>query len=349
MLGEARVPILSPCKATSAGTCRGFAKWRTPEAAHLILSVHLLQEAIHLEGTQNIMAQNSSPDPRDRFPRPPFPQQKVSAPGSDRELNPPADHGETSYTGHNRLQGKAALITGADSGIGRAVALLFAKEGADILFTCLPEEQADADKTVKLVEQAGRRAIAMPGDIRQKSFCQQLVDRTVKEFGKLDILVNNAAFQRTHEKLSEISEEEFDTTFRTNVYGTFFMTQAALPKMKPGGSIINTVSIEAFDPKSLLVAYAATKSALVSMTKSIAKLAMEQGVRVNGVAPGPVWTPLIPSTMPEEQVKKFGESTVFGRPAQPVEEAVLYVFLASDDASYVTGEIYGATGGKMPI
>ncbi len=294
------------------------------------------------------MANSNSPDPRERFPKPPFPDQQQPAPGSDRQLNPPADHGETSYTGHNRLQGKAALISGGDSGIGRSVALLFAKEGADILFTCLPEEQADADKTVKLVEGTGRRAIALPGDIRQKSFCQQLVDRTVKEFGKLDILVNNAAFQRTQKKLEDISEEEFDTTYRTNVYGTFFLTQAALPKMKPGGCIINTCSIEAFMPAETLVPYASTKSALVSLTKSIAKLAMEQGVRVNGVAPGPVWTPLIPSTMPAEKVKTFGENTVFKRPAQPVEEAVIYVFLASDDASYVTGEIYGATGGRMP-
>ena len=191
-------------------------------------------------------------DPRTRFPQPPFPQDQQDAPGEDA-LTPPADHGQTSYTGHGRLEGRAALITGADSGIGRAVALCFAKEGADILFTCLPEEQADADETVRLVEAVGRKAVAMPGDIRKKDFCKQLVEATVKEFGRLDILVNNAAFQRTHKKLDEIPEDEFDATFRTNVYGTFFMTQAALPHMKPGGSVINTCSIQAYEPSKELV------------------------------------------------------------------------------------------------
>ena len=242
-----------------------------------------------------------------------------------------------------------ALITGADSGIGRAVAICFAKEGADVAFTCLPEEQRDADLTAEAVESVGRRAIVWPGDIRQKSFCQALIEKTYKEFGRLDILVNNAAFQRTYESLEDIPEDEFDATYRTNVYGTFFLTQAALPKMKPGGVVLNTCSIEAYEPKDQLAPYASTKAALVSLTKSLSKLCMKHGVRVNGVAPGPVWTPLIPSTMPAEQVKQFGKSSAFGRPAQPVEEAAIYVFLASDDASYVTGEIYGATGGKMPL
>lgn len=289
-------------------------------------------------------------DPRSRFPKPPFENQKqVPAPGSEEDLNPKADHGETSYQGHGRLQDRAALISGADSGIGRAVALCFAKEGADILFTYLKEEQKNADQTVKLIEATGRRAIAIPGDIRQKSFCKELVDRTVSEFGRLDILVNNAAFQRTYEKLEDIPEDEFDTTFRTNVYGAFFLTQAALPKMKPGGVILNTCSIETFTPAEQLGPYAATKAALASLTKSFSKMAMKRGVRVNGVAPGPVWTPLIPSTMPLEKVKTFGQNTVFERPAQPVEQAAIYVFLASDDASYVTGEVYGATGGRRPI
>ncbi|MGI8772930.1 MAG: SDR family NAD(P)-dependent oxidoreductase [Acidobacteriaceae bacterium] len=235
------------------------------------------------------MASSGSPpppqDPRDRFSKPPFPAQQQAVPGSARDLEPQADHGETSYNGCGRLNGRAALITGGDSGIGRAVAVCFAKEGADILFTCLPEEQADADKTVKLVERTGRRAVAVPGDIREKSFCKQLVDRTVSEFGGLDILVNNAAFQRTYEKLEDISEDEFDTTYRTNVYATFFLTQAALPKMKPGGVILNTCSIEAYDPKGMLAPYASTKAALVSLTKSFSMLCMKNGVRVNGVAP----------------------------------------------------------------
>lgn len=289
-------------------------------------------------------------DPRSRFAKPPFENQKqVPAPGSEEDLNPKADHGETSYQAHGRLQDRAALISGADSGIGRAVALCFAKEGANILFTYLKEEQKNADQTIRLIEATGRRAIAIPGDIRQKSFCKELVDRTVSEFGRLDILVNNAAFQRTYEKLEDIPEDEFDTTFRTNVYGAFFLTQAALPKMKPGGVILNTCSIETFTPAEQLGPYAATKAALASLTKSFSKMAMKRGVRVNGVAPGPVWTPLIPSTMPLEKVKTFGQNTVFERPAQPVEQAAIYVFLASDDASYVTGEIYGATGGRRPI
>jgi NAD(P)-dependent dehydrogenase (short-subunit alcohol dehydrogenase family) len=287
-------------------------------------------------------------DPRERFAKPPFPPQQQPAPGSSEALNPPADYGDKTYTGHSRLQGRAALITGADSGIGRAVALCFAKEGADILFAHLPEEQADAERTVKLVQGAGRRVVAVSGDIRQKSFCQSLVERTQREFGRIDIVVNNAAFQRTYEKLEDIPEDEFDTTFRTNVYGTFFLTQAALPTMKPGGVILNTVSIESFTPAESLAPYASTKAALASLTKSFSKLAMKNGVRVNGVAPGPVWTPLIPSTMPAEKVKSFGENTAFKRPAMPVEQAVVFVFLASDDASYVTGEIYGATGGRMP-
>ncbi len=291
-------------------------------------------------------------DPRERFPKPPFPQGKQEGSGSSQELDPPADYGETSYRGHNRLAGRAAIITGADSGIGRAVALCFAKEGADILFAYLESdgaEQQDADETVRLIESSGRKAIAMPGDIREKSFCTSLIERAMDEFGRVDIVVNNAAFQRTYKELADIPEEEFDRTYRTNVYGTFFLTQAALPQMKPGGVILNTCSIEAFEPKDELAPYASTKAALVSLTKSFSKLCMKRGVRVNGVAPGPVWTPLIPATMPVDEVKSFGESTLLKRPAQPVEQAAVFVFLASDDASYVTGEIYGATGGKTPF
>jgi len=288
-------------------------------------------------------------DPRERFSSPPFPQTKQTPPGSSNKLNPQADYGETSYTGHGKLRGRVALITGADSGIGRAVALCFAKEGADVLFSCLPEEQEDANETVRLVEGAGRKAILITGDIREKSFCQKLVEGTMKAFGRLDVLVNNAAFQRTYESLEDIPEDEFDATFRTNVYATFFLTQAAMPKMKPGGVILNTCSIEAFQPAESLTAYASTKAALVSLTKSFSKLAIKSGIRVNGVAPGPVWTPLIPATMPEEKVKTFGSNTAFERPAMPVEQAAIFVFLASDDASYVTGEVYGATGGRSPF
>jgi NAD(P)-dependent dehydrogenase (short-subunit alcohol dehydrogenase family) len=216
-------------------------------------------------------------DPRERFAKPPFPQEKQTGSGSAAELNPPADYGESTYKGHDRLTGRAALITGADSGIGRAVALCFAKEGADIVFSFLEGdryEQSDADETVRLIEAAGRRAIAIPGDIRQKSFCLDLVKRTIDGFGRLDILVNNAAFQRTYENLAD-PEEEFDRTYRTNVYGTFFLTQAALPEMKPGGVVLNSCSIEAFEPKDQLAPYASTKAALVSLTKSFSKLCIK--------------------------------------------------------------------------
>jgi len=288
-------------------------------------------------------------DPRDRFVKPPFPPQQQSPPGKAHEMNPPSDHGEESYVGHSRLKGRAALLTGADSGIGRAVALCFAKEGADVLFTYLPDEQRDADRTVELLKSTDQRAVSIAGDVRQRAFCHQLVERAFKEFGRLDVVVNNAAFQRTYEKLDDVPEDELDAAFRTNVFGTFFLSQAALPRLKPGGVILNTCSIQAFEPSESLIPYAATKAALVNMTKSIAKHAMQYGVRVNGVAPGPVWTPLIPSTMASEKVKVFGQETVFHRPAQPVEQAAIFVFLASDDASYITGEIYGATGGRTPF
>jgi NAD(P)-dependent dehydrogenase (short-subunit alcohol dehydrogenase family) len=291
-------------------------------------------------------------DPRERYAKPPFPQEKQSGSGSAEKLNPAADYGEDSFTGHGRLTGRVALITGADSGIGRAVALCFAKEGADILFSYLegdPDERTDAEETLRLVKRTGRKALALPGDVRKKTFCVELVRRTIEEYGRLDILVNNAAFQRTYDTLTDVPEDEFDRTYRTNVYGTFFLTQAALAEMKPGGVILNSCSIESYEPKDQLAPYASTKAALVSLTKSFSKDCIKRGIRVNGVAPGPVWTPLIPATMPQEQITNFGKSSLFERPAQPVEQAAVYVFLASDDASYVTGEIYGATGGKMPV
>lgn len=290
-----------------------------------------------------------SPDPRKAGPRPPFPQKKISWPGSDREMNPPADHGESSYTGHGRLKDQVAIITGGDSGIGRAIAIAFAKEGADLVLNYLPEEEADAQETERHVRAAGRKTVRTAGDIGDPATSKKLVETAQKEFGRLDIVVNNAGFQMVREDIAEVSPEEVDRTFRTNMFGTFFLCQAALPVLKPGASIINSCSIEAYTPEPGLLAYAATKAALVNFTKNLSKLAAEKGVRVNGVAPGPVWTPLIPSTMPEDKPKNFGKNTVFGRPAQPIELARLYVFLASNDASYVSGEIYGATGGRMPV
>ena len=282
-------------------------------------------------------------------PVPPFKEQEqIAPPGPEEQMNPRADHGEESYKGHGFLEGRSAIITGADSGIGRAVAIAFAREGANVCISYLDEE-SDARETERLVRDAGRKALRIGGDIRDEEHCKSIIDRAKAGFGEIDILVNNAAFQSTHSDPTDFSTEEFERTFKTNVFATFFLCKAVLPHMKPGSNIINTVSIQSFDPDGQLLAYASTKSALAGFTRSLARTAIERGVRVNAVAPGPVWTPLIPSTMPAEKVKKFGESTVFKRPAQPAELAPIYVFLASAQASYVTGEIYGATGGQTPL
>jgi NAD(P)-dependent dehydrogenase (short-subunit alcohol dehydrogenase family) len=287
-------------------------------------------------------------DPKTQGPRPEYPQRKIEPPGSDAELTPRADHGEESYRGLDRLRDRVALITGGDSGIGRAVAIAFAREGADVLLSYLPEEQPDADETRRWVEQAGRTAVGLPGDIRDERQCSATVDAAFRRFGRLDILVNNAAFQMTHDRIEDFSTEEFDRTFRTNVYATFWLCREALPRMQAGGVILNTASIQAFVPKASLLPYAATKAAIVNMTKALSQLAMQRSVRVNAVAPGPVWTPLIPSTLPEPEIRRFGQNTAFERAAQPVEIAPLYVFLASNEARFVTGEVYGATGGRTP-
>jgi NAD(P)-dependent dehydrogenase (short-subunit alcohol dehydrogenase family) len=286
--------------------------------------------------------------PKEGAPTPEYPQAKIDYPGSDADLTPQADHGETSYRGLGRLVDRVALITGGDSGIGRAIAIAFAREGADVAISYLPEEQRDAEETAKWVTNAGRRALTLPGDIRDERHCEQLVARAFDELGGLDILINNAAFQTTHDAIEEFTTDEFDRTFKTNVYAMFWLCRAAVPRMPPGAVIINTASIQAYDPSANLLAYAATKGAIVNFTKSLSQLAMKRGIRVNSVAPGPVWTPLIPSTMPAEKVKTFGRDTLFERPAQPVELAPLYVFLASNESRFVTGEVYGATGGQTP-
>jgi len=290
----------------------------------------------------------STKDPRKLYPQPPYSGKQQAPPGNEEEMGLRADHGESSYQGSGRLEGRHALITGADSGIGRAVALAFAREGADVAISYLSEEK-DARETERLVTEAGRKAILLPGDIGRPAESKAVAQKAIDGFGHIDILVNNAAFQRTYEKFEDIPEEEFEETYRINVFAMFRLCKALLPQMEEGGSIINTGSIQSFDPSSNLIAYASTKAAIVSFTRSLASLAIKKGVRVNAVAPGPVWTPLIPSTMPKEKVKQFGSQTVFGRAAQPAELAPIFVFLASDQASYVTGEVYGATGGQMPI
>ena len=289
-------------------------------------------------------------DPRSIEPKPPFKkQEQIDPPGLTSEMDPKPDHGEETYQGHGLLKDFATVITGADSGIGRAVALAFAREGADVVISYLPEEEEDALATEKLVTLAGRKAVRMPGDIQSEQQCERIIEECVSRFGKIDVLVNNAAYQSTHSEVEEISTEEFDRAFKTNVYATFFLSRAALRHMKPGASIINTTSIQGFDPTGQLLHYAATKGAIANMTRSLAELAAEKGIRANGVAPGPIWTPLIPSTMPKEKVKTFGQQSLLKRPGQPAELAPIYVFLASRLASYVTGEIYGATGGQMPL
>jgi NAD(P)-dependent dehydrogenase (short-subunit alcohol dehydrogenase family) len=290
----------------------------------------------------------STEDPREIYKRPPYSDEQQPPPGSEEKMSPQADHGESSYQGTGRLKGRTALVTGADSGIGRAVALAFAREGADVAISYLSEDR-DAKETERLVTEAGRKAILLPGDIGERYVPQAVARKAVDAFGTVDILVNNAAFQRTYENFEDISDDEFEATYRVNVFAMFRLCKALLPQMKQGGSIINTGSIQSFDPSANLIAYASTKAAIVSFTRSLASLAIKRGVRVNAVAPGPVWTPLIPSTLPKEKVKQFGSQTVFGRAAQPAEIAPIFVFLASNQASYVTGEIYGATGGQMPI
>lgn len=288
-------------------------------------------------------------DPRTRGPCPPFPQARQSPPGKEARMTPPADHGEHGYTGQDRLSGRVALITGGDSGIGRAVALLFAQEGARVVINCLDADQVDGRETVDLIAKLGGQSLCISGDIGDAGFCQGLVEQTVAHFGSLDILVNNAAYQRHYDSLESIPLDEIERCFRTNVFAMYYLTQAAAPHLRPGACVINTSSIQALVPSPPLTVYAATKAAISSLTKSLAGLLAERGVRVNAVAPGPVWTPLIPSTLPLKHAREFGANTLLERPAQPVEQAGIFVFLASDQASYVTGEVYGATGGRSPL
>ncbi|HEX8233699.1 MAG TPA: SDR family oxidoreductase [Caulobacteraceae bacterium] len=285
-------------------------------------------------------------DPQEQGAKPPFPEQEQNLPGLEQEMDPRPDYGVESYKGSGKLQGRRALITGGDSGIGRAVALAFAREGADVAISYLPQEEADAAETAQIVEAEGRKCLRLPGDIQDQGKCRELVERTVGELGGLDILVNNAAFQDTHPEFTEISAEELEKTFRTNFHAMFWLCQAAVPHMKPGASILNTTSVQAYKPKSHLIHYASTKAAIRAFTQALAQELAEKGIRVNGVAPGPIWTPLIPASFPGEKVKEFGKQTPLGRAGQPKEVAPVFVFLASDDASYVTGQIYGVTGGE---
>jgi hypothetical protein len=285
-------------------------------------------------------------NPLTQYPKPPFKQQHQDAPGLACKMEPRPDHGETSYKGSGKLAGRKALITGGDSGIGRAAAIAFAREGADVAFGYLPVEQPDADEVIKLINDAGRKVVPLPGDIRDEKFCQQMVADAVGQLGGLDILVSNAAKQVYQESLLDITTEQLDATFRTNIYAMVWITKAALPHLQPGASIICTTSINAFDPSPGILDYAMTKGAIAIFIKGLSKQLIPKGIRVNGVAPGPIWTPLQPSGgQSPEKLVTFGTDVPMGRPGQPAELAATYVLLASQQSSYVSGEIYGITGG----
>lgn len=287
-------------------------------------------------------------NPVEQYDKPPFPDQDQQAPGTESEMTPKADHGETSYKGSGKLTGRKAIITGGDSGIGRAVAIAFAREGADVLISYLNEHE-DAKETAKYVEEAGRKAVLVPGDIQEEQHCKEIVNRALQELGQIDILVNNAAYQMSHQSLQELTAEELDRTFRTNIYAMFYLCKEAEPHLKPGSTVINTTSVNAYKPSPILLAYAATKGAIQNFTANLGQLWAEKGIRVNCVAPGPIWTPLIPSTMPPEKVKSFGQDVPLKRAGQPVELAPVYVLLASQDSSYITSSTIQVTGGTPTI
>ncbi len=292
--------------------------------------------------------QHTQQDPTQQYPQPEYPEQdqRDQHPGLEQEMQPEPDYGYETYRGMGRLEGKAAIITGGDSGIGRAVALAFAREGADVLISYLEEEEPDARETAQVVEEAGKKAIKVPGDIVEESQCQRIVERAVEEFGKIDVLVNNAAHQMTVSGISDISSELLDRTFKTNIYAMFWLCKAAIPHMPEGGSIINVSSIQAYQPSPTLLPYSSTKGAIVTFTKGLAQEIVQYGLRTNTVAPGPVWTPIIPASMPGETVSQFGGTSPMGRPAQPAELAPAFVFLASQESSFVNGETLGVTGGQ---
>ena len=292
--------------------------------------------------------QTRQQDPTQQHQQPPYPEQdqRDQHPGLEQEMQPEPDYGYETYRGHGRLEGKKAVITGGDSGIGRAVALAFAREGADVLISYLEDEEADAGETARVVEEAGRKAVKVPGDIADEPVCQRVVERAVEEFGRIDVLVNNAAHQMTVEGIADVSTELLDRTFKTNIYAMFWLVKAALPHMPEGGSIINVCSIQAYQPSPPLLPYSSTKGAIISFTKGLAQEVVQYGLRANSVAPGPVWTPIIPASMPGDTVSQFGGTSPMGRPAQPVELAPAFVFLASGESSFVNGETLGVTGGQ---
>ena len=291
--------------------------------------------------------QTEQTDPTDQYEQPANTDEQQAHPGLTNDMQDKPDHGEDSYRGSDRLTGRRAVITGGDSGIGRAVALAFAREGADVVLSYLESEEADADETVRLVEAAGRKAVRCPGDIRDEATCQKIIDTAVQELGGLDILVNNAAYQMAQMGgIVDITTEQFDRVMKTNLYAMFWLCQKAIPHLNPGSTIINTSSVQAVNPSPELLDYATTKAGIHNFSKALAQELAEKGIRVNVVAPGPIWTPLIPATMPTERAESHGESAPLGRAGQPAEVAPAYVFFASQESSYITGEMLGVTGGQ---
>jgi NAD(P)-dependent dehydrogenase (short-subunit alcohol dehydrogenase family) len=285
-------------------------------------------------------------NPIDKYPGPPFKRQSQPWPGLASKMDPPPDHGEKSYRGSGRLAGRKALITGGDSGMGRAAAIAYAREGADVAINYFPSEEADAQEVIALIKAEGRTALALPGDLRDEAFCKKLVEDTIKGLGGLDIIVSNAARQQSRESILDVSSEDFDATMKTNIYAPFWIIKAALPHLKPGAAIIGTTSEQAYDPSPELYDYAQTKAATMNFVKSLAKQLGPKGIRINGVAPGPIWTPLqVSGGASMEKLEKFGSQTVFKRPGQPAELASIYVQLAAADASFATGQVYGSAGG----
>jgi NAD(P)-dependent dehydrogenase (short-subunit alcohol dehydrogenase family) len=299
---------------------------------------------MNMENSQNKEIQN----PLDQHTAPPFNEEKQEVPGTEDQLNLKADHGETTYVGSGKLKGRKAIITGGDSGIGRAVAIAFAREGADVAISYLNEHE-DANETARLIEEAGQAALLIPGDISSEQHCKYIISHTLNHFGAVDILINNAAFQMSRDSIQDVSSEEWDRTFKTNIYPLFYLCKAAEPHLKPGSTIVNTTSVNAYKAPPQLVAYSATKAAIQNFTASMAQLWAEKGIRVNCVAPGPIWTPLIPSTMPLEKVNSFGKDVPLKRPGQPAELAPAFVLLASNDSSYMTASTVQVTGGYPTI
>jgi NAD(P)-dependent dehydrogenase (short-subunit alcohol dehydrogenase family) len=298
-------------------------------------------------GAEPAANQFTKQNPVSQYPAAPFPQQHQDAPGLASKMTPRPDHGETTYKGSGRLMGRKALITGGDSGIGRAAAIAYAREGADVAINYLPAEEPDAREVIELIRAEGRKGVAIPGDIRDEGFCKRLVADAARQLGGLDIVVNNAGKQHAVESILDLKTDQFDSTFKTNVYAMFWITKAAMPHLRPGATIINTASVQAYDPSPNLLDYAQTKASIVAFTKALAKQVGKQGIRVNAVAPGPFWTPLqVSGGQPPSALEKFGSDTPMGRPGQPAELASVYVILASPESSYATGQVFGESGGR---